>query len=114
MSARQRFATTDCLTHGAASWSLCRNERLNAADIRRGTRHVEVVHPLEIQPEVRRHVECPADTQSRIRRNGASAVHDLVDAYRRHAYRLRQTILANTEFIENLCQVFSRMDWSGS
>ena len=37
-------------------------------------------------------------------------MNDFIDAARRGADRFRQAVLADSEFVEKLCQVFSRMD----
>src|SRR3989338_8376093 len=51
-------------------------------------RHLQVVARLEVQPEPRLHAEVASEPQRRIGRYAAQALHDLIDAPRRHARRL--------------------------
>ena len=76
-----------------------------------GTNHVEVVHPLEVQPEVGRHPQGLPDSQCGVRRNGPAAANDIVDKYLRHPYRLGQWMIPNSSMIS--AQMLSRVNRFG-
>ncbi len=48
-------------------------------------RHLEIVPGLQVEPELLGAPEEPREAKRRVRRDGALAMHDLVDAARRHA-----------------------------
>ena len=89
---------------------LCRGKPLDLAQFDRVSGNIEVVHPLQIEPELGRHSESSTNTQGGVRRHGPAAVDDFVDAPRRHTDRLRQTVLADSELFEKFRQMFSRVD----
>ena len=89
---------------------LGRGKPLNLPEIDRVSGHVEVVHPLQGEPELRRHSKGLTDTQGSVRGHGPATVDDLIDTPRRHTDRLRQTILADSKLLEKLRQMFSGVD----
>jgi hypothetical protein len=48
------------------------------------SRHANIVRALQIEPELRAHTEPVAEPQRGVAGDGALALHDLVDAVRRH------------------------------
>ena len=89
---------------------LVRNECFDDIKIYCSPGTIEVVHLLQIQPELWRHSQGLSDTPSRICGDGAASVDDLVNSTCRCTNGLRQAVLADPEFPEDLCQVLARMD----
>ena len=74
--------------------------------------YVEVVAGLEVQPEAIRGTEITRETESCIRGHRPLAMHDLVDATRRHADVLRQAVLAEVHRLKELREEdLPWMDW---
>src|SRR5699024_1589903 len=70
---------------------------------------VTSVARLKVHPEVGRLVESSAQPYGRVRRNRSFAMHDFVDASRRHMERLGQAVLGNAEFFKHFGQMSTRM-----
>ena len=89
------------------------HERLDRADVDRRACDVEVVHALEVQPELRRHPQGASDAQGRVGGDSSAAVDDVVDTDRRDADSLRQPVLADAELVQDLGKVLAGVDRYG-
>ena len=88
-------------------------ERIDSGSVDRVPRDIEVIHALQIEPELGSHAEGSPDAQRGVRGDGPAAVDDLVDAPGCNADRLRQTVLADPELLEDLGQVLSGVNRLG-
>lgn len=67
-------------------------------------RHLHVVVRLQVEPELRLHVEETAEAQGGVRSDGAAAMDDLVDPPWRNADVLGQPVLADAQRLQELRQ----------
>src|SRR6266702_7705355 len=73
---------------------------------------LQVVMGLQVHPELRLHAKKLPEAQCCIRRDRTLALHDLVDAPRRHADALGETVLADLHSLEEvLSKHYAGMHW---
>src|SRR6266498_3649890 len=64
--------------------------------------HFEVVVRLKIQPELRGHLEIPAEPQRGVGRDGPLALHDFIDTAGRHPNVQREPVLAQSKRLQEI------------
>lgn len=90
--------------------SACRHEWLDDVDVCDRTGEIEVVHPLEVQPVLRRHAQGLTDAERSVRCNGSTPAEDVVDPAGRNANRSRQARCTDLQFVKDLRKMFSGVD----
>lgn len=89
--------------------------RLNASQqgAHFGLGDLAVIAGLQIQPDLGRPLEVAGEAQGGVRRDGAFALHDFIDAARRHADVMGETVFGQTKRREKiLAENFTGMNGS--